>query len=59
MKDAPIEDRWQGNGNDEHKLPESIDKSAKKSGSSLDTKYFVAVSRIPPARSNKTMIQFM
>ena len=31
MKDAPIEDRRQGNGNDEHKLPESIDKSAKKS----------------------------
>jgi hypothetical protein len=28
MKDAPIEDRRQGNGNDEHKLPESIDKSA-------------------------------
>lgn len=31
MKDAPIEDRRQGNGNDEHKLPESINKSAKKS----------------------------
>jgi hypothetical protein len=31
MKDAPIEDRRQGNVNDEHKLPESINKSAKKS----------------------------
>jgi hypothetical protein len=31
MKDAPIEDRRQGNGNDEHKLPESINKSAKTS----------------------------
>ena len=31
MKDAPIEDRRQGNSNDEYKLPESINKSAKKS----------------------------